>query len=116
MGAHEADGRLRGVHGGTGALGTQAYLSQQVLEARILTQPTPATYRGPHEKQRTVPRLNTVIQVVKRLIEFPEASMNEGQLKAHVRPAPIRVPLTKLIQALPSIIDVPRNAIRKPQR
>ena len=93
----------------------QAYLSQQVFEARILTQPAPSTYRGPHEKKRTVPLLNALVQVVKRLIELPEASVHEGQLEAHVHPTPIRLPLAKFIQTLPSLIDTPRKATREPQ-
>ena len=83
------------------------------MKARILTQPAPSTYRGPHEKQRTVPRLNTVIQVVKRLIELSEASVHEGQLEAHVHSAPVRLPLLKFLQTLPSTIDMPRKPSRK---
>ena len=54
--------------------------------------------------------------MAKRLIELPEASVHEGELEAHVHPAPVLLPLTKLTQTLPSIIDVPRKATGKTQR
>ena len=115
----EPDERIRGVHGGIRALEglldrlltCLAYPSLQVFEARILTQPTPSPHGGPHEEKRTVPPLdNAFVQVVKRLIELPEASVHEGQLEAHVHPAPIRLPLTKFIQTLAGIIDVSRDS------